>query len=286
MSTYHNVIKQAELKAAANDVSVSSVKLLMYELTQQTGIDLYFNYHETIDPDIHNKFNRALERLFQQEPLAYILGYQWFYGRKITVNPDVFIPRYETEELCSYILKAIDEYFPDYPRIEVADIATGSGAIAVTLSCEEPRIHCYATELSAKALQTAQQNAADNQAEVNFYQGDMLNPLIKQEVRVDILVSNPPYIGSQEVLDHSVVDFEPNMALFGGDDGLRFYKVILSDAKKLLKERSMMAFEIGYDQKDALLKLVHELYPDQPAEVIKDLNGKDRMLFVYLNLCK
>ena len=284
MTTYHHAIKDAEGKVSLSNASVSAVKLLMYELTQQRNIDLYMHYNEEVDTKIIDLFDKGIARLIKDEPLAYILGYQWFYGRKFSVNRDVFIPRYETEELCAYVLKEIDQYFGDNEKIDVADIATGSGAIAITISCEEPKVNCYATELSPETIMIAQKNATENGANIQFYQGDMLQPLIENKILLDVLISNPPYISTSEILESSVVDFEPNMALFGGEDGLYFYRIILENAKKVLKDKALMAFEIGYQQKATLLRLVNELYPDQEAKVVKDLNGKDRMLFVYINI--
>jgi release factor glutamine methyltransferase len=188
--------------------------------------------------------------------------------------------------LCAYILEAIDEHFFANESLAVADVACGSGAIAITLACEEKKITCYASELNPNTLEVAKLNASENGADITFFNGDMLQPLIDNNIKLDILVSNPPYIKTSEDLDRSVVDFEPNMALFGGDDGLKFYRIILSQAHKVLNERALLAFEIGYQQKEELLLLAKEYFPDQKAEVIKDLNGKDRMLFVYVNLSK
>ena len=286
MINYHEMIKDAEDKASQKDMSLSSIKLLMYELTQANNIDLYANYHNEVDSNIAKQFTKGLKRLLDDEPLAYVLGYQWFYGRKLKVNEHVFIPRYETEELCAYLLEAIDEWFLTSEKIAVADVACGSGAIAITLACEEKKIQCYASELNPNTLEVAKQNAIENNADITFFNGDMLQPLIENDIKLDVLVSNPPYIKTSENLDHSVVDFEPNMALFGGEDGLKFYRIILSQAHIILKEKAIIAFEIGYQQKDELLLLVKEYFPEQRAEVIKDLNGKDRMLFVYVNLSK
>lgn len=284
MKTYHELIKESESFTAQYDVSISAIKLLMYELTQEKAIDLYLDYHKEADKDIAIRFNAGIERLIKQEPLAYILGYQWFYGRKLLVNEDVFIPRYETEELCANVLERIDAYFNDYQDITLADVACGSGAIAITLSAEEKKLKTYAVELNDRTLTMAKANAINNDVDITFFNGDMLQPLITNSIKLDILVSNPPYISTNESLDRSVVDYEPNMALFGGEDGLKFYRIILTDAKKVLNDKAMMAFEIGYQQKEDLISLVSSLYPGQKVEVIKDLNGKDRMLFVYINL--
>ena len=112
----------------------------------------------------------------------------------------------------------------------------------------------------------------------------LLQPLIDRNLKVDILISNPPYIPREEEMEHSVVDYEPHVALFGGDDGLKFYRIIFENAVKVLKERAMMAFEMGYNQKEALSEEAKKYFPNARIEVLKDMSGKNRMLFVYLNM--
>ena len=164
------------------------------------------------------------------------------------------------------------------------DIGTGSGAIAISLKKEEPNLHMMATDISEKAVLVAKDNAQENEAIVSFLVGDMLQPLIERDIKVDILISNPPYIPKEEVMEDSVVNYEPHVALFGGEDGLKFYRVIFENAPQVLKEKAMMAFEMGYNQKEALSALAKSYFPEAKIEVMKDMNGKNRMLFVYLNL--
>ena len=131
---------------------------------------------------------------------------------------------------------------------------------------------------------TARKNAELNEADVSFVAGDMLKPLIEKGVKLDVLVSNPPYIPSEEKMEKSVVDFEPHVALFGGNDGLKFYREIFADCEKVLQDKAFMAFEMGYDQRERMSKLVEEMLPGWQYEILKDINNKDRMLFVYRNL--
>lgn len=149
---------------------------------------------------------------------------------------------------------------------------------------EEPRFHVLATDISKEAVDVAYDNAMRLGANVQFVIGDMLEPLIERNMKFDILVSNPPYIPQDEVLEESVKDYEPHLALFGGEDGLKFYREIFAKAKEVMKERSFMAFEMGWNQKEAMLALVKEYLPDARAEVLKDMSGKDRMLFVYFGI--
>ena len=141
-----------------------------------------------------------------------------------------------------------------------------------------------ATDISEEALKTAKQNAELNEAEIEFTAGDMLKPLIEQGVKLDVLISNPPYIPAHEKMEKSVVDFEPHVALFGGEDGLFFYREIFRDCQKVLKPRSFMAFEMGWDQREHMSALLKEYLPEARFEILKDMNGKDRMLMVYFGL--
>ena len=164
----------------------------------------------------------------------------------------------------------------------VGDIGTGSGAIAIALKKEEPRFEVHASDISSDALKVARENALLNEADIHFYQGSMCEPMIEAGLKLDVLVSNPPYIKADEKLESSVVDYEPHVALFGGDDGLKFYRMILADAKKLVKEDGLIFFEMGYDQRDNLTRLAREHFPDAQIEVFKELGHNDRMMRVIL----
>ncbi len=284
MPSYRSVLKEAKQKADEKNISEEAVQILLLELCNMSNTDLYLNYEDEIDSSILESFNQGLARLLNDEPLQYILGYQWFYGYKMEVNEGCLIPRYETEELVANVLADSDYYFADKEVIDIADVGTGCGAIAVALACEEPKFKMTATDISEDALVLAKKNAESNNCHIDIYQGDMLQPLIDKGIRLDILVSNPPYIPARQEMQKSVVDFEPHVALFGGDDGLYFYRKIFENALKVIKDQSFMAFEIGYDEKDALVELVKQYFPADRYEVLKDLNGKNRMLFVYHNL--
>ncbi len=261
-----------------------------YELLKEClGIPSYEMYNkldDEIDQKIIEKYQTLIKEYLDGRPLQYILGYDIFFGYEIKVNEDVLIPRFETEELVENILYHIDDYFSDYSQIDLVDIGCGSGAIALALDLEEAKTKVYASDISDKALKIAQENNELLKANVTFIQGDLLQPLIDNKIKVDILVSNPPYIPDQENVDSLVVDNEPHLALFGGKEGIDFYVRIFKDAHKVLKEKALLAFEIGYLQKPLLIEAIKEHFNDVEYEVIKDLSGKDRMLFIYYNLKK
>ncbi len=251
-------------------------RFLMLEILSEHGLDMYAMMDEKLDDTLHQKYETLMKRILNNEPMGYVLGYQWFYGYKIGVNQDVLIPREETEELVGHILNDIDDRY-DNPKI--VDVATGSGAIALALA-KELNTSLVATDISEEALQVARQNAKDLGADVTFFQGDMLEPLIEKNLKFDVLVCNPPYIKDTEHIQSSVLEFEPHVALFGGDDGLYFYRKVLEKAHLVLNDKGMIAFEIGFDIGDALLNLAQSYFPDKEVTLVQDMNKLDRMLFI------
>ena len=278
---FSETVRRYEALCEENDVPAETVMAYLVELSQRERYDLYVHFEEDMPADLAEEFEKGMKRILNQEPMSHVLGYSWFYGYKMEVSPDVLIPRVETEELCAQILARMDEIFPDRKEIVTADVGTGSGAIAITVKLEEPKVIMTATDISEEALAVAERNAAVNGADVEFLCGDMVKPLIKAGKKLDVLISNPPYIPSEEQMERSVVDFEPHVALFGGEDGLKFYRQIFQDCRQVLKEKAFMAFEMGWDQREAMSRLVESSLPEAKYEILKDMNGKDRMLFVY-----
>lgn len=280
MPSYRQLVHQWDAQLQQHQIPLETARVFLLELTRQQDVDLYLNYEQPASESIIQAFEAGMARIVKQEPLAYVLGYSWFYGYPIQVNEDVLIPRPETEELVAQILARTDELFTDSLFIEAADIGTGSGAIALALAKEEPKMRMVATDISEKAIAVAQINARALAVPVRFLVGDMAQPLIEQRLKLDLVVCNPPYIPDQEVLEASVAEYEPHVALFGGEDGLKFYRQVFAAAPLILKDKALMAFEIGWNQKEALLQEVAAAFPEAQAEVVRDINGKDRMLFV------
>lgn len=195
------------------------------------------------------------------------------------VNEDVLIPRPETEELVGYLLSTYDDVFGG-KEVDVVDVGTGSAAIAISLAKEEPNMHVVATDISEEALVVAKENAEINNAAIKFYQGDMLKPLIDNNLKFDILVSNPPYIPNNEYVEDIVINNEPHVALFGGENGMNFYDIILKDANKILNTPSIIAFEHSYNKRSEMHELIQKYFPNSYAETIKDLSGKDRITII------
>lgn len=283
MTTFSKSVRRYEKLCVQKQIPEETVMAFLVELSQKERYDLYLHYEEEMPEELEKAFDAGMERILDHEPMEHIIGYSWFYGYKMIVNEDVLIPRPETEELCANILAEIDRKFPGQDKVECADIGTGSGAIAIAVAKEEPRVHMMATDISEEALVTARRNAELNGADISFTAGDMLKPLIETGKKLDVLISNPPYIPAEEKMEESVVGYEPHVALFGGEDGLKFYREIFNDCRKVLRDKAFMAFEMGWDQRERMSALVEETLPEAEYEILKDMNGKDRMLLVYFN---
>lgn len=284
MATVKELIKQAESRLDDDNKDVNVAKVLFYHLAKKEPHELYLMYDQEVDDELKNQFLAGMEEYYNGRPIQYIKGVETFFGRDFKVDENVLIPRYETEELVENILYRIDDYFTDYDTITLCDVGTGSGAIATSLALEESRLKVYATDISKKAIDVAKENAEILNADIEFMIGDMLEPLIDSNIKVDIFVSNPPYIPQEQEIEAMVKDNEPHVALFGGDDGLYFYRKIFQGVNSLLNDRALLAFEMGFDQRELMEEALQEYFPNEPYEIIKDINGKDRMLFIYHNL--
>lgn len=281
MITYNQLIHKYSKQLEEKGLSLEVSKAFLFELCNEYKVDLYLEMDNNVLDIIETRFEDGIKRILNDEPMNYVLGYSYFYGYKFIVNKDVLIPRPETEELVCLILSKYDEYYKGQ-KINICDVGTGSGAIAISLKKEEDNLNVFASDISKEAIEVAKTNAKENNADIKFMCGSMLQPYIDNNIKVDILVSNPPYIKQDETLEASVIDYEPHVALFGGDDGLKFYREIFENAHKILNEKGMLFFEIGYDQKQNLTVLANKYFENAHIEVLKDINGKDRMLFIKL----
>lgn len=228
-----------------------------------------------------DQFEASVKEHAAGRPVQHIIGYEEFYGRKFLVNEDVLIPRPETEELIEAVLQKLDASFgTSLAGLKVADIGTGSGAIAITLKLERNALSVLASDLSKKAIAVAARNADRLKANIEFLQGDLLQPFIEAGLKMDIVVSNPPYIPVNEELSDVVSEHEPHSALFGGEDGLDFYRRFARELPKVLNSHAMVAFEIGHGQGVAVRDLLSDSFPGADIEVIKDINGKERIVIM------
>ncbi|HOO43909.1 MAG TPA: peptide chain release factor N(5)-glutamine methyltransferase [Bacillota bacterium] len=279
MATYRQALDFANKILRRNGKESSAGKLLLLHFSGLEPTELYSRYETEMPEKNYLDFIDGISKHVDENiPVQHIIGYVYFYGYRFIVNDQVLIPRFETEELVANVLMLYDEYFSGQ-MVEVVDIGTGSGCLALTLKKEEPEhMQVTATDISESAISTAKENALALDVDVEFIVGDMLKPLTGR--RFDILVSNPPYIPQNEEVDSIIYDNEPHVALFGGDDGLKFYRMILSEAHTILKQKSFIAFEHGYDKADQLRTLAKSFFPEANIYTLKDMQSRDRMTFI------
>ena len=230
-----------------------------------------------------------LERRASGVPVQYVIGEQHFYGRAFDVSEAVLIPRPETELLAEAVLEEADRLWPEdrAERPSVLDVGTGSGALAVTLAAERPGWKVTASDLSEDALRTARGNARKHGVDgrIAFVRGDLLSPFLADaengDKAVDVLVSNPPYIPSADIpgLQREVRDYEPRLALDGGEDGLNPYRIMAGQLPRLPRFPRIVAWEVGAGQADDVAGLLKAAAPDggwTEIRFVKDYAGIDR----------
>ena len=218
--------------------------------------------------------DEGIELLNKGIPVQYIVGNVDFYGYNFKVNENVLIPRFETEELVEKTIKYINKYLDK--KVDILDLGTGSGCIAITLK-KELDCNVDAVDISPKALEVAKLNAKNNNVDITFYEGDMLSPINK---KYDVIISNPPYIAYNEEIMDIVKNNEPHTALYAEDNGLKYYKDIISNANKYLKEKSIIAFEIGEKQGKLILEYAKNYFKGSIITVEKDMQNRDRFVFI------
>ncbi|MFE4351117.1 peptide chain release factor N(5)-glutamine methyltransferase [Peribacillus butanolivorans] len=278
------VLKWASSFLKENDRDANAGEILLQHYLKQTRSQLLANLHYELSKEELEQFKSAVELHVDGTPVQYITGSEEFYGRTFLVNEEVLIPRPETEELIYYTLRKLPNIFTKGQKLSLADIGTGSGAIAITMKLEETDLLVTATDIADPSLEVARKNAKVLGAEVQFVQGDLLQPFIKQNNQVDILLSNPPYIPNDDQKSMSVVvtDHEPHRALFAGVDGLDFYRRFMEQLPLVVKVPGLIGFEVGTGQGQAVAGLLKRTFPAAEVSIENDINKKDRMVFAVL----
>lgn len=218
----------------------------------------------------------AIKELESGIPVQYIVGNVDFYGNIFKVTKDTLIPRFETELLVEKTINYINKYYED-KRIDVLDIGTGSGCIAITIN-KLINSNVDAVDISDKAIDVAKENNKINNADVNFIVSDVFSNVNK---KYDVIISNPPYISYDEEIMDIVYDNEPHSALFAIDNGLYFYDKILSECKEYLNDKFLIAFEIGYKQGNDIINIINKYFDNVNISLEKDYSGKDRFIFIW-----
>lgn len=275
MPSFNIALKEAKKLLSAARKETRAADILLDDLFSMDTLSLILNGHNEMTDDDYKRYMNGVQRLLNDEPVQYITNIQYFYGRNFYVNNDTLIPRNETEELVMHVLKNTDSDV-------VADIGTGTGAIGITLKLERPELDVYISDISKDALEVAKKNKENLEAGVKILNGDLFEPFIEQGIKVDILVSNPPYISEDELEDMSlsVKKYEPKLALFAEEQGLYFYRKMIESLDDILNDGGKAFFEIGWKEKRDVLALVDTYWPNAKREVIQDINGNDRILYI------
>lgn len=220
-------------------------------------------------------YQKAKQQLETGQPIQYIIGNVNFYGNIINVNKSVLIPRFETELLVDKSIKKIKKIFNNN-KVEILDLGTGSGCIAITLK-KELNANISALDISKEALEVAKTNAINNNVDITFINEDMTT---YKEKKYDIIISNPPYIKYDEEIMDIVKDNEPHLALYAKDNGLYFYKKIINNIPYITKDKYLVCFEIGYTQATDIVKYAQNHLKNINITIEKDYSNKDRFIFI------
>ncbi|WP_445488898.1 peptide chain release factor N(5)-glutamine methyltransferase [Niallia sp. 03133] len=259
-----------------------AAELLLRHVLQISRSEMLMKFREEMNGENLSKFKHYVSLHADGQPVQYIIGYEEFYGRKFKVTKEVLIPRPETEELVEGAIKRINKLFKEKKELKLADIGTGSGAIAITMQLEVPALQVTATDLYPSSLQMAKENAEELGAEsIRFAVGDLLAPFLEKKQTYDIILSNPPYIpiSDEKEMSDVVTKHEPHRALFAGEDGLTIYRRLCKELPFVLKKQGLVGFEVGAGQSKAVSALLQSAFPEGKIEVVFDINGKDRMVF-------
>lgn len=260
-----------QLEQAA-DRPLFEARLLLAHALKCDMTDLLVQSGREVSAEAEERFLEMINQRAKRKPMAYIIGKQPFFGLEFEVTPEVLIPRADTETLVEFILSK--------QPARLLDLCTGSGCIAISAAALLPAATVAALDISHKALKVAVQNSKKHkvQKRVAFYQQNVLQDF-GDLGRFDMVVSNPPYIRTEEMggLMPEVRDYEPALALEAGKDGLMFYRRIVQVAPGLLNQGGFLAFEVGYDQADAVCALMRPAFEEVGCK--KDLAGIRRVVF-------
>lgn len=263
-------LAQKDIDSARLDAEV----LLGYVLDKDR-VFLYVHFDQPLEPAEVDAYRSLIARRAKREPVAYLTGKREFFSLPFRVTPSVLIPRPETEYLIEWVLA----WAGDRGGLEIVDVGTGSGAIALTLAHELRDAHLVAIDTSPEALQVAKENAAalEVAGRVRFEQGEWLNPMLGAQV--DAVVSNPPYIEAAAIreLEPEVSKHEPRLALDGGADGLAAYRMIIPQAAKVVRPEGVLVLEIGVGQAEAVTS-IGQAAGWELEEIVADQAGIDRVV--------
>lgn len=223
----------------------------------------------------YGDLDKIRTKIEEDYPVQYLIGNVSFYGLQIDVDERVLIPRFETETLVEKTINLIKEH--QLESSDVLEVGTGSGCISIALKKILKGLNITAIDISESAIDLAKSNAQLNEVEIDFIQNDIFQ--YEQTKKYDILISNPPYISRKIIIDPKT-KYEPQNAIYADDDGLAFYKYMILNYHNFVKDKFIMAFEIGEEQGDILKELVEDTIPNSFVSIEKDLSNRNRYLFI------
>ena len=274
-------------RAGCMDPKIDAEELYCF-LTDSDRLQILLRAEEEADPEVERRYMKLIERRAQRVPLQHITGRQEFMGYTFAVDPDVLIPRQDTETLAEQAAKTIQsvrrekrsflERLRGRKEWEVLDLCCGSGCVGLSIARICDNVELTSSDISEAAVSLTKRNAKALRVEGEFLQGDLFEPV--GDRRFDMIVCNPPYIRTNMIamLQDEIKEHEPRTALDGGRDGLDIYRRILEEAPAHLKPSGFLFLEIGHDQGEALRKMVKDSGRFTPAEIIRDLPGRDRVV--------
>ena len=254
-------------------------KILLAELLDKNPLELFNYLNMEVEEKVVEKYTKEIDALNNGIPLQYVIGNVNFLGNTFIINKNVLIPRFETEELVDYTSKYAKELFTD--PVEIIDLGCGSGVIGLSLSKKISTKSVDLIDISEEALEVAKENAKRLDVKANFIHSDMWKNINK---KYDIIISNPPYIKTDEEIEDIVKNNEPHIALYAGDDGLDCYRKIIKGIKEHSKEKCLIALEIGFNQANDIIELIEKELDNVKIEVKKDMSDKERMIFIFKNI--
>lgn len=252
----------------------TQAEMLLAILLNVNSLELLLMLDKEVNEEISKKYQEQVLMVKDNIPIQYVIGNVNFYGNTFIVNKNVLIPRFETEELVENTIRLIHEMF-DYP-VSIIDLGCGSGCIGLSLKKKLEHASVTLLDISNEALNVAKENASNLNCEVSFIESDMWN---RVNNKYDVVISNPPYIKTDEEIEDLVRNNEPHLALFGGEDGLDLYRKIRNGLLEHVNNKFLVALEIGDTQKEDIVNLFSDI---KNVEIItkKDLAGRDRMVFI------
>ncbi len=258
-------------------VHSTHAKMILADILGVGTLELLTILDQKVDDNCVLLYQQKIQKLMENKPIQYVIGNVNFYGYSFLVDENVLIPRFETEELVENTLSYIEKLF-DHRDLKVIDLGCGSGCIGITLKKKIPSLNVTLLDISPLALEVAKKNANNLGVSVSFIEGDMLENIHE---KFDVIISNPPYLCDLEKIDPLVSQNEPPLALYGGEDGLDYYRKIFLKALSCVSASFLIALEIGEDQREAIVTLAKTTLPTATIEAKKDLQGRDRMIFIF-----